>query len=244
MCAMMPIFRNRFKSCFAISIAGYARFQRAPIVMLARWKRAYPGLPFIMRKRLVGIRHAMRVFLLLYCIATIVGGVKQLTSQPIGHSFFAASARVRDDPANGQSAAALLVNLNRHLISRAAHATRFDFHRWPHVFDRSLENFQRFFAGLFTNLAQRIVKDIFCYRTLTAPHDAVDELSHQRTAVDRVGQNCASLCDSSSRHNLLDFGLRIADLKSEFRNPNSAIYFAPPFGRLAPYFERLFLRSV
>src|SRR5438105_15590032 len=102
----------------------------------------------------------MRIFLLLYCIAAIVGGVKQLAGQPIGHSFFATSSRVRNDPANSQSAAALLVNFDRNLISRAAHPPRFDFDRWPHVFDRSLEDFQLFFPGLFTNLAQRIVEDI------------------------------------------------------------------------------------
>src|SRR5262249_53750192 len=45
-------------------------------------------------------------------------------------------------------------------------------------------------------------------RALAAPHDAVDELGHQRTVVDGIGKNGSSLCNSASWHGLLRASLR------------------------------------
>ena len=63
-----------------------------------------------MRKRLVGIGHAMRVFLLLYRVTAIVRRVENLSRETIGHRLFAASARIVNNPANRQCTAALLVD--------------------------------------------------------------------------------------------------------------------------------------
>src|SRR6266545_1882835 len=76
-----------------------------------------PLLKLVMRKRLVSVRHAMRVFLLLHRIAAIVCCVENLTGEPINHRLFAASARIRHNPTDCQGAAPFLVDLDWHLIS-------------------------------------------------------------------------------------------------------------------------------
>src|SRR5215208_4764127 len=69
-----------------------------------------------MRKRFVGVRHAVRVFLLLDRISAVVCRVENFSRQTIGHRLLTTAACVRDDPANCQGAAPLLVYFNRHLI--------------------------------------------------------------------------------------------------------------------------------
>src|SRR5579863_782363 len=49
-------------------------------------------LPPIMREGLVGLGHAVNVFLLLYSGAFAVCGVQQFIAQLVDHAFFAASA--------------------------------------------------------------------------------------------------------------------------------------------------------
>src|SRR5690348_6663320 len=93
------------------------------------------------------------------------------------------------------------MNFDRHLISRAAHATRFHLHCGSDVFDRPLEKLQRLVSCFFTNLAQGVVESSLGNRTLAAPHDAVDELGHQRAVVNRIRQHLSSFSNSSSWHN-------------------------------------------
>src|SRR5262245_47006504 len=115
-----------------------------------------------MRKRLVGVRHAMRIFLLLHRVTAIVGRVEQLGSQTIRHRFLAPATCKLYDPANRQSAPTFLMNFNRNLVSGSSYATRFNFDRWPNVFDCSLENLQGLLAGLLTNLNEGGVKGALC----------------------------------------------------------------------------------
>src|SRR6185503_5719692 len=117
--------------------------------------------------------------------------------------FFAAATRVRNYPANCQGAAPLLVYFNRNLIRGSANAPRFHFHRGLHVVDGALEDFERLFAGLVANLAHRIVKNTLCYRLLSFPHHAADELGHERAVIDRIRKHFASFGYSSSWHKSL-----------------------------------------
>src|SRR5215210_681842 len=133
MCAMMPILRNFFKSCLAISKtlgtqdSGYrSQNEQDGNRFYSEFCILTPSLPFVMRESLVGLRHAVRVLFLLDRIAAIVRRVEQFSCEAVGHSLFAAPARVLHNPANGQRAATLLVNLNRHLIGRTADASRLD----------------------------------------------------------------------------------------------------------------------
>ena len=106
-----------------------------------------------MRKRLVGIRHSVRIFLLLDGVSAVVRCIKNLRRQAIGHRLLAATARIGNDPTNRQRAASFLVNFDRHLISRTAHSSRLNFNGWLDVVDSALENLERLFAGLLANSA-------------------------------------------------------------------------------------------
>src|SRR5215216_4906359 len=185
-----------------------------------------------MRKRLVRVRHAVRVFFLLHRIAAVVGRVENLGRQTIRHRLFTATAGVGDDPANCQGTAPFLVYFNRHLISRTADASRLHLDRGLHVIDRPFENFQRLFARLVADLPHRIVENALGHTLLAFPHHATDELRHQRAVVDRIGKYFASFGYSSSWHISVSLF------------PALDFYFpALALGRLAPYFERPCLRS-
>src|SRR2546423_194594 len=211
-----------------------------------------------MGESLVGFGHAVRVLFLLHGVAAIIRSVHDFASQTVCHGLFAAPSGVRDDPANRQRAAPLLRDFYGNLVVRAADAPGFHLDRWPHVVNRALEDFQRLFARLLGDLRQRVVENAFGCGLLTAPHDAVDELRHQRAVVNRVRQNLASLCNSSSWHKfsfqflVFSFQLVCNQLEPSALSENLKLktencYFlapaAPAFGRFAPYLERPCLRS-
>src|SRR4030095_8734548 len=98
MCAIMPMFLNLFKSCLAMIVSCQSSVVGSPATDY--WPRTADQLPFVMRKCLVRIRHAVRVFFLLHCVAAIVGGVENLGCEAIGHRLFTATSRIRDNPTN------------------------------------------------------------------------------------------------------------------------------------------------
>src|SRR4051812_33503175 len=100
------------------------------------------------------------------------------------------------------------MNFDGHLVGGSADATRLHFDGRAHVFNRALEDLQRLFVSFFAHLFQSVIKSLFRDRALSAPHDAVDELGHQRAVVNRIGKNGTSLCNSASRHRLLRASLR------------------------------------
>src|SRR5215213_1005654 len=184
-----------------------------------------------MRECLIGVSHAVRVFLLLHRIAAVVRRVENLGRQTIHHRLFTAAAGVGDYPPNCQGTAPFLVYFDRHLIGGAADASRLHFNRGLDVIDRPFENFQRLFARLVADLPHGIVEDTLGHTLLAFPHHAADELRHQRAAVDRIRKYFASFGYSSSWHIVLSL------LSACFYFPALAL------GRLAPYFERPCLRS-
>src|SRR5712691_1460240 len=155
-----------------------------------------------MRKRLVGIGHAMRVFLLLYRVTAIVRRVENLSRETIGHRLFAASASIGNNPANRQCTAALLVGFYGYLVSRTTNATRLDLNSRLHIVYSALEHLQRLFAGLLSYLLHCPVKDDLGDRFLALPHHPINELGHQRTIVDGIRKYFSSFGNSSSWHNL------------------------------------------
>jgi hypothetical protein len=56
-----------------------------------------------MRKCFVRVGHAMRVILLLDCIAAIVSGIHYFAREAIGHCLFATAACVGNNPPDGQT---------------------------------------------------------------------------------------------------------------------------------------------
>src|SRR3984893_6638820 len=80
------------------------------------------GSPAIVGKRLVGLRHPVRVFLLLDRASPALGGVHQLAGQPGPHRLLTAALRDGDDPAHREGELAAGPHFHRHLGGRPADA--------------------------------------------------------------------------------------------------------------------------
>src|SRR5690349_25121169 len=77
-----------------------------------------------MREGLVGLGHLVRVLALLHRGAPVVGGIQQLSREPIHHRLLGAAAGILDDPPDGQGLSALGPNLYWDLIGGAADPAR------------------------------------------------------------------------------------------------------------------------
>src|SRR5690349_15163591 len=112
-----------------------------------------------MREGFVRVRHSVRVVFLLYRVAAVISGIQNLVSKPVGHRLLATPARVPDEPSDRKAVPArLLVDFDRHLISRSTYAARLDLNAWLHVVDGLLESLQRVLLRLFMDLLHRVVK--------------------------------------------------------------------------------------
>src|SRR5690348_1706108 len=170
-------------------------------------------LPPVMRESLVGFRHAVGFFALLYCAAAVFRGVQQFGGQLARHRVLAALARRFDGPAHRQRGAARSAHFDRHLVGGAADAPRLHFHRGRDVVQRLFDQRDRL-RVLLAQMLQRTVDDAFGDRLLAALHHHVDEARDQLAAVLRIGQGHAGGMGTFTRHS------------------------DQPFGRLAPYLER------
>src|SRR5438552_5704579 len=128
MWAMMPMLRV-FSSEYCRSTAWSSAFSAiydmrrggsacAPLFVPFAW------LPAIMRERLVGLRHLVRVFSLLHRGSPVAGGVEQLGGQLLRHAPLGAPPGGPDDPPHRQRRPPLRSNLARYLTPRAAHPPR------------------------------------------------------------------------------------------------------------------------
>src|ERR1043165_477582 len=98
------------------------------------------GLPAVVREGLVGLRHPMRVLLLLDCAPAAVGAVQDLTGHPLDHGLLGTRPRVLHDPTHGESDATRWANLDRHLIGGATDAPRAHLDERLHSVERALED--------------------------------------------------------------------------------------------------------
>src|SRR5262245_15923996 len=121
MWAMIPMFRTRSS---ATDVAT------ALIVV---------PLPAVVRKGLVGLRHAVDVVLLLVRPALLRERVHELARELPGHALLTALARVLDDPAEGERARAALRHLHGYLVVRAADTAGADLEHRRHALDGALE---------------------------------------------------------------------------------------------------------
>src|SRR5690349_16117516 len=170
MCAMMPMFLQRSNGT---SLATF--LVRFPFV-----------LPAVVRESLVGLRHAVHVFFLLYRGAAAVGRVQQLVGELVHHALFAASSAVGNQPADGQRSAPVLVDFDRNLVVRAANSPRFHFQQRLDVLHCLLEQLQRFVAALLLQLTHGFVEDAFRRALFPRPHHRIDELGDQGRAKHRI----------------------------------------------------------
>src|SRR5712691_1034427 len=176
-------------------------------------------LPAVVCERPVGLRHPVRVFLLLYRLAFALRRQDQLGRQALGHRLLFARAAVLYDPAHPQRRAPLGAHFDRHLIRRAADAPRLYFQRRLDVRQRLLEHVHAGLPRTLFDHVHRLIEDPLGQRLLAAHHQVVQELRDRLAVVARIG-----------RHRSLDRGLAPA-------------HFPASLGRLAPYFERDCLRS-
>src|SRR5262245_51702765 len=110
-------------------------------------KNYLSSLPTIMREGLIGLRHPMCLFLLLYRVALILLSIHQLSSQFLGHASTRAAACSCEEPAHRQCQTAGRFNFNRNLIRGAADTAGLHFHRRRGVAKRLLENLHWVFLG-------------------------------------------------------------------------------------------------
>src|SRR5204863_5262303 len=124
--------------------------------------------------------------------------------------------------------AAVRVDLDRHLVVRAADAPRLHLEARLAVVDRLLEDLERIVAGLVLHDGEAAVEDRLRRAALAVAHDGAQELGDQRAAVHRIRRNFALGDFASTGHRILG----LEKLRTGGYD----------FGRLAPYFERPCLR--
>src|SRR5438477_299235 len=117
MWAMMPMLRV-FSSEYCRSTAWSSAF--SAIYDMRRGGSAcaplfvpFPWLPAIMRERLVGLRHLVRVFSLLHRGSPVAGGVEQLGGQLLRHAPLGAPTGGPDDPPHRQRRPPVRANFDR-----------------------------------------------------------------------------------------------------------------------------------
>src|SRR5581483_811112 len=169
---------------------------------------------------LVALGHPVGFFLALHRATGVLGGVENLERQLLGHTLPAPLAGKPNDPAPRQGQPAIRPDLDRHLVRRAADPPRLHLEQRRRVADRQLEHLERLLLRLLARALQRVVHDPLRGRPLPAAHHYVDELRDGLGLVDGVGRDDTLDRSVSTRHQAA----------------------ALPFSRLAPYFERAFLR--
>src|SRR6186713_1368424 len=186
-----------------------------------------------MRERFVGFRHTVHFLALFHCAAAAFGRFGELARQARTHGFFTTAACRIAQPAHCQRGAADGADFDRNLVIRTTNAAAFYFHHRLDVVDCRRENFQRILGRLFLDLLERAVNDAFGDRLLAGLHQHVDEFRNINARVLRIREDLAFGYLSTTWHMsslLFCFMLRVC--------------FYAAFGRLAPYFERLCLRSL
>src|SRR5271156_3388365 len=148
-------------------------------------------LPPVVREGLIGFGHTVNIFFLLYGCAFAIGGIQQFITQLVDHAFLTASAGVGNQPANRQRRAPVGIDLDRHLIVRAAYAAGLHLEQRLGIFDGFGEQLQSFVTAAFCLQArQSLIEDAFRCALLALPHHRVDELCHQIRTVDWIGFHC------------------------------------------------------
>src|SRR5829696_1041353 len=181
-----------------------------------------------MRKRPVGFRHAVGVFLLLDCVSLTLGGQDQLRRQPLGHGLLGAGTRERDDPAHGQGGPTIGADLNRNLKRRTADPAALHLQGGLGVVHRLLEDRDPRLTGALLDQIHGRIEDSFCEALLTFKHQIVHELRYRLAVV-------AGIWWDRPLDGLVTPAHYLPPL------PPAA---PPALGRLAPYLDRLWRRSL
>src|SRR3712207_2387294 len=104
MCAMIPMFRTRCSGVFLATCRAIVSSSSPPIVC----------------ERPVGLCHPVGIFFALHAGADVVLGVQDFTGEPAIHRLLPPGTGVAYQPAQGERVCPSRVQLDRHLIGRAA----------------------------------------------------------------------------------------------------------------------------
>src|SRR5229473_2530516 len=173
-----------------------------------------------MGESLVAFRHSVGFFLALDCSTRVLGGVEDLERKLLGHALPATLARETHDPAAGEGKPALGPDLDWDLVGGAADSARLHLQQRGGVAKGRLEDLERLLLGLLAGTRKRVVNHLLGGRTLASAHDHVHELGDRLRLVDGIGRDDTLDWAAAARHQAA----------------------ALLFSRLAPYFERAFLR--
>jgi len=106
------------------------------------------------------------------------------------------------DPAARQRGAAVVADLDGHLVGGAADALGLDLEDGGDVAHRRLEDVERLAARAATHLLEGVVDDLLRDALLAPEHHAVDELRGQDGLVDRIRHRFSLAHHRPSRHDL------------------------------------------
>src|SRR5260221_1750458 len=145
-------------------------------------------LPLVVRERLVGLGHLVRLFLAADRAAGVVHRVDELTCQALGHRLARTLARGLNEPTHRERATPIGADLHRDLIRRPTDAARLDLDQRTGVLQRQLEDLVARLARGRLGERQRTVEDALRGRALPAVHELVVELLDLQVAVLGVRQ--------------------------------------------------------
>src|ERR1700694_2506857 len=205
MWAMIPMFR-------VLSIeTGRSVIFSAKLISL--------GLVPEVGESLVAFCHPVGFFFALDRPTRVLGGVKDLECQLLGHALAATLTGKPHDPAASEREPALRPDLDGDLVRRTANSPGLHFEQRRGVAKGRLDHLERLLLGLLAGTRERVVNDLLGSGAFAFAHDHVHELGDRLRLVDRIGRDDTLDRTAATRHQA-----------------------ALLFSRLAPYFERAFLR--
>src|SRR6266705_370467 len=131
-CAMIPMLRVS-SSLKALPMVPETALLSPARVATASLTTATNPLPPVMCEGLVGLRHAVHVFLFLDRSAAGIGGVNQFIREFVGHRLARAFTRILQQPANRQRLPPERVHFHRTPVFRAAQAPLFHLQHRLHI---------------------------------------------------------------------------------------------------------------
>ena len=152
-------------------------------------------------ERLVRLCHAVRVFAFFHCSTAQIRRIKQLARKFLLHRLpITTVPRVTHHPPDAERETAIRIHLDRHLIVRAAHASRLHLQAGLHIIERLLEHLERIFTRSLLDNVKALINNALRSTALTAAHHRINELAKQYAAVNRIGRQFAFVNFSSAWH--------------------------------------------
>src|SRR5262245_26466080 len=157
-------------------------------------------LPAIVREGLIGLRHPMHVFPLLYRRPRIVRRIQQFSRELLPHTLPAAGTRIFRQPSERQRHSTGWTNFYRHLIRGAADPTGFHLNDRLHIINRCPKYFQRIVPGLLVNDIEGSVTNTLSRTLLPTRHQDIEKLPDELIPVSHIRERVAMVQKPSSRH--------------------------------------------